>query len=143
MSLVWTLAPEATAATPKKKAVSKTQAKKSTPKKKAPAKTKTSVKKPIVKADPLNKPMVGTWFTLDAEGKFAKANKFVFTPAGEFNYYGPGWKSGGTFTLRDGNINLSWLQIDGQPVKPGTVKKTIPLADRKFQIERFVYGWAL
>lgn len=134
----------------KKPAVKATQTKKTSSKKKSTKKKSTkkstkstkTVKKPIVKPDPLNAPMVGTWYTMDAEGKFAKANKFVFTPTGEFNYIGPGWKSGGTFTLREGVVTLSWLQIDGQPVKPGTIKKQIPMAEKKFQIERFVYGKA-
>lgn len=122
---------------PKKKSTKKKTTKKST-KKKAPV----VVKKPVTKPNPLNAPMVGTWYTMDSEGKFAKANKFVFTAAGEFNYIGPGWKSGGTFNLKDGVVTLSWLQIDGQPVKPGTIKKQIPMAEKKFQIERFVYGKA-
>lgn len=148
-SFAWTLAPAATAVV-QKKTSAKTQSKttkkapKKTVKKKAPVKKKVTVaKKPIPKPDPLNAPMVGTWFTMDSEGKFAKANKFVFSPAGEFNYIGPGWKSGGTFTLRDGIVTLSWLQIDGQPVKPGTIKKQIPMADHAFQIERFTYGKVL
>jgi len=150
-SFAWTLAPAADAAQ-KAKSAPKSQVKKSAPKKsvakktvkkapvkKAPVKV---VKKPLPKTDPLNLPMVGTWYTLDATGQFAKANKFVFTNAGEFNYIGPGWKSGGTFTLREGVVTLSWLQIDGNPVKPGTVKKQIPLGEKAFQIERFTYGKA-
>jgi hypothetical protein len=121
---------------PAKKKSTKKKSTKKTTKKAVPAKA------PVGKVDPLNAAMVGTWYTLDADGKFAKANKFVFTKTGEFNYIGPGWKSGGTFNLRDGVVTLSWLQIDGQPVKPGTVKKQIPLAEKKFQIERFAYGKA-
>jgi biotin carboxyl carrier protein len=150
ISLAWTLIPEAAATVQTKKPVVKNSAAKSTKKKapvkkrkKSPVKKKTTtVKKPVVKADPLNTPMVGTWYTLDSDGKFAKANKFVFTATGEFNYVGPGWKSGGTFNLREGIVTLSWLQIDGQPVKPGTIKKQIPMAEKRFQIERFAYGKA-
>lgn len=148
--LAWATAPEAAASPQVKKPVVKQSTpvkKKTISKKKKPVKKKTTKKTPVkkvtAKVDPLNAPMVGTWFTLDSEGKFAKANKFVFTKTGEFNYFGPGWKSGGTFNLRQGIVTLSWLQIDGQPVKPGTIKKQIPMADKKFQIERFTYGWAL
>lgn len=158
LSLGMTLIPGASAAVQvkktavkapvKKTAVKQTTKKKTTSKKKKKTPVKKTVKKPVVtkkpvvKPDPLNVPMVGIWFTLDSEGKFAKANKFVFTAAGEFNYIGPGWKSGGTFTLREGVVTLSWLQIDGKPVKPGTIKKQIPMAEKKFQIERFIYGKA-
>ncbi|MEQ1935447.1 MAG: hypothetical protein ABL962_16430 [Fimbriimonadaceae bacterium] len=119
---------------------------KRTAKKKKKSKKKPVVKKvvpPVKKVDPTTAPVVGTWFTIDSEGKFAKANKFVFTKFGDFAYTGPGFKSAGTFNLKAGVINLTWLSIDGQPVKPGTIKKAIPVAEKVFKIERFTYKWAL
>lgn len=117
----------------------KTTVKKPAVKKKAPAKKPVIVKK---KVDPLNAQMVGTWWLLDSEGKPVKSTKIVFSPYSEFTFVGSAWKSAGTFTLRDGWINLAWTSVDGAAVKPGTMKKKLPLeADgTRFQIDRFRYG---
>ncbi len=89
-------------------------------------------------------PVVGTWFTIDTEGKFARANKFLFTKFGEFTYIGPGFKSSGSMSFKEGVMNLTWLSIDGQPVKPGTIKRAISVTSQKiFKIDRFTYKWAL
>jgi len=110
-------------------------------KKKAPAK-----KKPVVfvkkQIDPLNKPMVGTWFLLDSAGKPVKTTKIAFTQYGEFTFTGSAWKSAGTFSLREGFVNLVWTSVDGAAVKPGTMKKSLPLeADgTRMQLDRFRYG---
>lgn len=121
------------------------QTKKRTPVKKPVVKKKVPAKKaPVVKkkVDPLNAQMVGTWFLLDSEGKPVKSTKITFTPYSEFTFTGAAWKSSGTFTLRDGWMNLTWTSVDGAAVKPGTMKKKVPLeADgTRFQIDRFRYG---
>lgn len=123
------------------------QTKKSTVKKKPVAKKKAPVKKkPVVvvkkKIDPLNKPMVGTWFLLDSAGKPVKTTKISFTQYGEFTFTGSAWKSAGTFSLREGFVNLAWTSVDGTAVKPGTMKKSLPLeADgTRMQLDRFRYG---
>lgn len=123
------------------------QTKKSTVKKKPIVKKKAPVKKkPVVvvkkKIDPLNKPMVGTWFLLDSAGKPVKTTKISFTQYGEFTFTGSAWKSAGTFSLREGFVNLAWTSVDGTAVKPGTMKKSLPLeADgTRMQLDRFRYG---
>lgn len=114
-------------------------------KKKAPVKKKAPSKKaPVVKkkVDPLNAQMVGTWFLLDSEGKPVTSTKITFTAYSEFTFIGSAWKSGGTFTLRDGWVNLAWTSVDGAAVKAGTMKKKLPLeADgTRLQLDRFRYG---
>jgi len=108
-------------------------------KKKAPAKKPVVVKK---KVDPLNAQMVGTWWLLDSEGKPVKSTKITFTAYSEFTFIGSAYKSAGTFTLRDGWVNLAWTSVDGAAVKPGTMKKKLPLeADgTRLQLDRFRYG---
>ncbi|MEQ1822457.1 MAG: hypothetical protein ABL949_08100 [Fimbriimonadaceae bacterium] len=123
------------------------QKKRTSKKSSSKRKKKPVVKKTVVvakKVDASVTPIVGTWFTIDAEGKFAKANKFVFTKYGEFSYIGPGFKSSGKVTFAASVMNLTWLSIDGQPVKAGTIKKAIPvLPEKTFKIDRFTYKWAL
>lgn len=117
------------------------------------ASKKKSVKKPAKKApakappkavDPLNRPVVGTWYLLDSEGKFVKMTKIAFTKYGEFTFTGSAWKSAGTYRFRDMAIQLSWTSIDGQPVKPGTMKKSVPVFEggKLLQLDRFQYGKA-
>lgn len=114
-------------------------------------KKKTPVKKPVVKkkapvvvkkVDPLNAQMVGTWWLLDSEGKPVKTTKITFTAYSEFTFIGSAYKSSGTFTLRDGWVNLAWTSVDGVAVKAGTMKKKLPLeADgTRLQLDRFRYG---
>lgn len=134
-------------------AQTKKKTSKKTTKKKVPP-------KPKVKVNPALVPMVGTWFTVDSQGKFAKSNKFVFTGDGAFQYFGPGWSSSGTFSLASAkvlvkdeagnvvepektitNLKLTWLKVDGAKVaKP--FSKTMSLSEdkKRFQIERFTYG---
>jgi hypothetical protein len=114
------------------------QTKKRTTRKRA---TKPKPKVTTPKVIPALVPFAGTWFPVDAEGKFQKANRIVLSSNGIFRYVGPGWTSEGTYSLAETGLNFTWTKIDGQAVKPGTVKKMFPLAeDRKsFQLDRFKY----
>lgn len=115
------------------------QTKKRTTRKTSKPRAKPKVAAP--KVIPALVPFAGTWFPVDAAGKFQKANRFVLTSTGGFKYVGPGWSSEGTYNVGETGLNLTWTKIDGQAVKPGTVKKTFPLAEDKksFQLDRFKY----
>ena len=121
----------------------KSTKKKPAKKKKPPVKKKPVVKKPAPKPiDPLNAPVVGTWFLVDSEDKFVKTTKITFSKFGEFDFVGSAWRSKGNFRFRDGNITLSWTSIDNKPVAPGTMKKVLPVSEqnRRLQLDRFRYG---
>lgn len=117
-------------------------------KRKAPVKRSKKTKKPVVKKlppkviDPLNAPLVGTWFLLDSEDKFVKSTKIVLSKYGEFDFIGSAWRSAGTFKFRDGSLTLTWTTVDKKPVAPGTMRKVLPVTDlnKRFQIDRFRYG---
>lgn len=86
--------------------------------------------------------MAGVWYLLDSEDKFVKTTKITFTKAGRFTFVGSAWKSEGTFTFADGTVYLVWVSVDGQAVKPGTMKKSLPVTDNatRMQLDRFRYG---
>ncbi len=118
--------------------------------KKVSAKKKKVVKKkPVVKVvsktiDPLNQPVVGTWYLLDSERKYVKMTKIIFSKYGEFTFMGSAWKSAGTFRFRDSAITLNWKSVDGQAVKYGSMKKVLPVFEgaKLIQLDRFQYGKA-
>ncbi len=105
-------------------------------------KRKTVVKVVAKPIDPLNQPVVGTWYLLDSERKFVKMTKIVLSKYGEFVFSGSAWKSTGTFRFRDSAVTLNWQSVDGQPVKYGTMKKVLPVFEsaKLIQLDRFQYG---
>lgn len=91
--------------------------------------------------DVLNQPVVGKWFLLDSNQNPVKTTKIEFSKYGEFKFTGSAWKSAGTYRFRDGAITLHWTSVDGQAVKPGTMKKVLPVQDARFmQLDKFRYG---
>lgn len=85
--------------------------------------------------------LVGVWYLLDSDDKFVKTTKITFTSKGEFFFVGSAWKSQGKFTLTTEGINLVWVSVDGKPVTPGSMKKTLPLeSSTRMQLDRFRYG---
>lgn len=125
-------------------AASQKRHKKVTSKKRKVVKKKPTVKVVNKSIDPLNQPVVGTWYLLDSERKFVKMTKIIFSKYGEFTFIGSAWKSAGTFRFRDSAITLNWTSVDGQAVKYGTMKKVLPVFEgaKLIQLDRFQYGKA-
>lgn len=82
----------------------------------------------------------GTWQVI-VNGKASAGTKLIFTPQGAFKFVGSGYTSCGTYKVEGDAIQLNWSTVDGQPVTPGSMKKTLQLApDKTFTIGRFVYS---
>jgi hypothetical protein len=55
--------------------------------------------------------------------------KFVFNSDGTFKYTGDNSSSRGRYELSDSGIELTWTEIDGQPVEKGSrIRKCLPFA---------------
>jgi hypothetical protein len=130
----------------KKAPVKKVAAKKTV--KKAPAKkpnTKVVLSAAEIKAREIqaiaNKPMTGTWYLLSGDQK-VKSTRITFTPDGAFMFVGSNFKSRGIYSFSDTEITLTWLTVDDQPVKAGTMKKSFPLSreTHTLQIDKFTYA---
>jgi hypothetical protein len=91
-------------------------------------------------ASAAQKSVAGTWMAL-AGDKPNPNMKLIFSPKGEFKFVGPNYSSSGTYTLSDNTIKLVWTKVDGQKVKPGTMKKTLSISpSNTLQIDRFTYA---
>src|SRR6478672_10593616 len=72
----------------------------------------------------------GTWQVV-VNGKATPGTKLTFTPQGAFKFVGSGYSSCGTYKVEGDTIQLNWTNVDGQPVTPGTMKKTLVLTPEK------------
>jgi hypothetical protein len=86
------------------------------------------------------KSVSGTWQVV-ANGKSNPNMKLVLTSKGGFKFIGSNYSSSGTYKVEGDAIQLNWTLVDGQPVKPGTMKKTLVLTpENTFTIDRFTYA---
>jgi len=84
--------------------------------------------------------VVGTWYVYQ-NGAESHAQRLALRPDGTFAFIGSGWKSAGKYNVEDNYLVLQWTEVDGQPVKYGTMHKRIALNDDKnrFTIDRYNY----
>jgi hypothetical protein len=76
-----------------------------------------------------------------SNGKANPNMKLIFTPSGGFKFVGANYSSSGTYKVDGDSIKLVWTKVDGQAVKPGTMKRTINFnPDDTFTIDRFTYA---
>ncbi len=68
--------------------------------------------------------MEGTW-KLAGDG----STKIVFTKDGKFNFRGSAATSKGKYAVDGNQVTLTWTDIDGEEVEPGTVHKAFCLDD--------------
>lgn len=97
-------------------------------------------KAPKVVILPECKPMVGLWTLRDGE-KPRLDIKMKFTPDGHFAFLGPNWKSTGNYRIVENKLSLEWSTVDGQPIKPGVMKKDFALdaTTTSFVIDKYTY----
>ena len=82
----------------------------------------------------------GTWLVV-SNGKANPNMKLVFTPKGAFKFVGSNYSSSGTYKVDGDTIKLNWTKVDGQPVKSGTMKRTLTLTpENTFTIDRYTYA---
>lgn len=89
-----------------------------------------------------NARLVGVWYLLDSNEAFVKSTKITFNSNGTFLFQGSTWKSTGTFYYLADHVTLIWSSVDGQPVKPGSMTKALPVTPdaKRLQLDRFLYG---
>lgn len=82
----------------------------------------------------------GAW-TVRRNGLEDKGLRMELKRDGTFRFAMTGATSEGTWTVENGEVVLVWTKIDGDVVEPGTVRKSIPLADdaSAFQIDTYRY----
>ena len=86
------------------------------------------------------KNVAGTW-QVTANGKSNPNMKLILTPKGAFKFVGSNYSSSGTYKVQGDTIQLRWTKVDGQPVKPGTMTRTLNLApDNTFKIDQYTYA---
>ncbi len=82
----------------------------------------------------------GTWM-VTSNGKSNPNMKLVFTPKGAFKFVGANYSSSGTYKVQGDSILLNWTKVDGQPVKSGTMHRTLHVQpDNTFTIDQFTYA---
>ena len=82
----------------------------------------------------------GTW-QASVNGKLNPSMKLIFTPQGTFRFVGSNYSSSGTYKTEGDTIQLKWTKVDGEAVKPGTVKRTLNVApDNTFKIDQYTYS---
>ena len=82
----------------------------------------------------------GAW-TVRRNGLEDKGMRMDLRRDGTFHFEMKGATSDGMWTLENGAVVLVWSKIDGDLVEPGTVRKTIPVAEdaSAFQIDTYRY----
>jgi hypothetical protein len=86
------------------------------------------------------KNIAGTWQAA-VNGTPNASIKLIFTPKGEFKFVGSGYSSSGTYRVEGDTIQLHWTKVDDQPVKPGSMERTVALtSEDTFAIDRFTYS---
>jgi hypothetical protein len=84
--------------------------------------------------------VAGTWM-VTKDGKPNPNMKLILSPKGTFKFAGMNYSSGGNYTVSDGTIQLIWTTVDGQKVKPGTMKKRLTISpENTFTIDQYTYA---
>lgn len=84
--------------------------------------------------------MKGLW-TVHRNGIEEKGLKMDLREDGKFKFSMAGATSEGTWSVKDGAIELVWTKVDGEDVEPGTMHKTLWVSDEgtSFKIDTYVY----
>ena len=82
----------------------------------------------------------GTWM-VTSNGKANPGMKLVLSPQGGFKFIGSNYSSSGKYKVQGDKIELVWTKVDGQSVKPGSMKRALVLApDNTFKIDQYTYA---
>lgn len=84
--------------------------------------------------------VAGTWVVRTTGGQDASI-KMSFDKKGTFEFRASNAESKGRYQVDEGKITLFWTEVDGFPVKEGSMKKVLPLDEEGqfFKIDKFEY----